>query len=583
MQKINLSHLINPSDTGSKSGNGSFRLQGNAQITNGMPFDHSGYLDIFPPKLHVDSEQYMAMQQPPLIQSTITLPQNTTNTKTSNNSKPLISQQIPMYKQDKPVASEPVSSNDGKVMNTYGTANSAQNSDPMRLSLDASDTDVIQIQLYRQGLNHLKTRTNISLKVILFSGIFNLMSASSFQNNSIHSSSSFPTTSVTSVPTTTSQLNAVSHTATQLSQPVILPSGQTATPPGNAISCDSPKNTTLPKKNQPHVIEQKLPTFTWAPIDLTDPAKQTAFVPLNPQPSPECQHGRDVGVPFTQLGSFEWDGWVNGVLAFDCTHADNCGGSYNSPTISGGWETRQFQSSLPHTLSAHVMLHSNSNREFGIVQNEQEISAQILNTLKSEPRNRKSPTWTSDSDTEIIHTAGKDDTNTGVKLLNDIDMPSLMERFKYLCGLQHDSLSAEKLWHDRDIKLEKDDIQDVRAGQLTSWIIDVYFEAYDHVRIQGIYILKCFDHSDFEEIFNFNMKDRRKIGHQMIDDYGIWENHSLTLLMIPIFFEHHWIVAIVDFEFTKIRVYGTSPDDHIHTSTPWKKSPYSKIFKVIIP
>ncbi|THU86739.1 hypothetical protein K435DRAFT_804869 [Dendrothele bispora CBS 962.96] len=131
MQRTNLSHLLNPSDTGSQSGKGSFRLQDNAQITN-------------------DSEQYMAMQQPPLIQSTITLPQNTTNTKTSNNSKPSISQQIPMYKQDKPVASEQVSSNDGKVMNTYGTANSAQNPDPMRLSLDASNTDVIQIQLYRQ-------------------------------------------------------------------------------------------------------------------------------------------------------------------------------------------------------------------------------------------------------------------------------------------------------------------------------------------------------------------------------------------------------------------------------------------------
>ncbi|THU90367.1 hypothetical protein K435DRAFT_802086 [Dendrothele bispora CBS 962.96] len=331
-----------PSDTWSQSGNGSFRLQGNAQITN-------------------DSEQHMAMQQPPLIQSTITLPQNTTNTKTSNNSKPSISQQIPMYEQDKPVASEPVLSNDGKVMNTYGTANSAQNSDSMRLSLDDSNTDVIQIQLHCQ----------------------------------VHSSSSFPTTSVTSVPTTTSQLNA----------PVILPS-------------------------------------------------------------------------------------------------------------------------------------------------------EIAN----------------------IHMI-KDDTNTGVKLLNDVDMPSLMERFKYLCGLQHDFLSAEKLWHDRNIKLEKDDIQDVRAGQLTSWIIDAYFEVDDHVRIQGIYILKCFDHSDFKEIFNFNMKNRQKIDRQMIDDYGIWENHSLKVLMIPIFFEHHWIVAIVDFEFTKIRVYDTSPDDHIHTSTPWKKSPYSKIFK----
>ncbi|THU87697.1 hypothetical protein K435DRAFT_804089 [Dendrothele bispora CBS 962.96] len=132
MQKINLnlshlSHLIDPSDTGSQSGNGSFRLQGNAQITN-------------------DSEQHMAMQQPPLIQSTITLPQNTTNTKTLNNSKPSISQQIPMYEQDKPVASELVSSNNGKVMNTYGTANFAQDSDPMRLSLDDSNTDVMSFK-----------------------------------------------------------------------------------------------------------------------------------------------------------------------------------------------------------------------------------------------------------------------------------------------------------------------------------------------------------------------------------------------------------------------------------------------------
>ncbi|THU86394.1 hypothetical protein K435DRAFT_805138 [Dendrothele bispora CBS 962.96] len=72
MQETNLRHLLNPSDTGSQSGNGSFRLQDNAQITKGC-------LDIFPPKLHVDPEQYMAMQQSPLIQSTITLPQNSTS------------------------------------------------------------------------------------------------------------------------------------------------------------------------------------------------------------------------------------------------------------------------------------------------------------------------------------------------------------------------------------------------------------------------------------------------------------------------------------------------------------------------
>ncbi|THU81661.1 hypothetical protein K435DRAFT_808888 [Dendrothele bispora CBS 962.96] len=101
-----------------------------------------------------------------------------------------------------------------------------------------------------------------------------------------------------------------------------------------------------------------------------------------------------------------------------------------------------------------------SNREFEIVQNEEEISTQILNTLESEPRNRKSPTWTSDSDTEIIHTAGK------VK--------------KFIQNMDSGATFCVK-----DIKLEKDDIQDIRAGQLTSWIIDAYFEAYDHVRIRG--------------------------------------------------------------------------------------------------
>ncbi|THU77417.1 hypothetical protein K435DRAFT_811904 [Dendrothele bispora CBS 962.96] len=134
----------------------------------------------------------------------------------------------------------------------------------------------------------------------------------------------------------------------------------------------------------------------------------------------------------------------------------------------------------------------------------------------------------------------------------------------------------------KHIKLEKNDFQDIRAGQLTSRIIDAYFEIYERVRLQGIYIVKCFEHSEFEEIFNSNRENRRKIAQEMIDGYGIWKDHSLEVLVVPIFFKDHWIVAIADFKFSKIRVYDTSPEDHIHTSRPWEGSPYSNIFRVII-
>ncbi|THV04144.1 hypothetical protein K435DRAFT_791179 [Dendrothele bispora CBS 962.96] len=63
--------------------------------------------------------------------------------------------------------------------------------------------------------------------------------------------------------------------------------------------------------------------------------------------------------------------------------------------------------------------------------------------------------------------------------------------------------------------------------------------------------------------------------------FKIWKDHSLEVLVVPIFFKDHWIVAIADFRFFKIRVYDTSPEYHIHTSRPWE-SPYSNIFRVII-
>ncbi|THU78449.1 hypothetical protein K435DRAFT_811541 [Dendrothele bispora CBS 962.96] len=111
----------------------------------------------------------------------------------------------------------------------------------------------------------------------------------------------------------------------------------------------------------------------------------------------------------------------------------------------------------------------------------QKISAEILATLESEPHVRKSPTWSSDSDTKTDNTISK-----VKKFIQDMD-------------------SGISFWL-KHIKLEKDDIQDIKTGQLTSWIIDAYFEAYNLncVRSQGIYIVKCFDHSDFEEIFDFN-------------------------------------------------------------------------------
>ncbi|THU89604.1 hypothetical protein K435DRAFT_802614 [Dendrothele bispora CBS 962.96] len=148
-----------------------------------------------------------------------------------------------------------------------------------------------------------------------------------------------------------------------------------------------------------------------------------------------------------------------------------------------------------------------SNREFETVQYA-ERSAEILATLESEPCVRKSPTWSSDSDTKTDNTISKNDMDTEV-ILHDINMPSpsLMARFKYLCGLQHNFMSMEDLWHVRvkkfiqdmdsgisfwlkHIKLEKDDIQDIKTGQLTSWIIDAYSEAYNRKKSPDSKIFK---------------------------------------------------------------------------------------------
>ncbi|KAF5366403.1 hypothetical protein D9758_009732 [Tetrapyrgos nigripes] len=60
------------------------------------------------------------------------------------------------------------------------------------------------------------------------------------------------------------------------------------------------------------------------PVDLTDPARLTAFVPLEPQPAPECRHNNDLNVLFTRVDLLEggfWNGFPNGRFAIDLDHS----------------------------------------------------------------------------------------------------------------------------------------------------------------------------------------------------------------------------------------------------------------------
>jgi hypothetical protein len=63
---------------------------------------------------------------------------------------------------------------------------------------------------------------------------------------------------------------------------------------------------------------------TLGPVDLTDPARLTAFVPVRPQPKAECRHGHDAGLQFTLVELLEggfWNGWPCGPFAIDLDHA----------------------------------------------------------------------------------------------------------------------------------------------------------------------------------------------------------------------------------------------------------------------
>jgi hypothetical protein len=56
-------------------------------------------------------------------------------------------------------------------------------------------------------------------------------------------------------------------------------------------------------------------------FDLSNPAKLTSFVPMDPQPSPGST--LDPGVVATSLALIqggEWDPWANGHFCIDLTH-----------------------------------------------------------------------------------------------------------------------------------------------------------------------------------------------------------------------------------------------------------------------
>ncbi|KAF5339687.1 hypothetical protein D9758_014895 [Tetrapyrgos nigripes] len=53
------------------------------------------------------------------------------------------------------------------------------------------------------------------------------------------------------------------------------------------------------------------------PVDLTDPARLTTFVPLESPPAPQCRHKNDMSVPFTRIDLLEGiDRWVPCMFSF---------------------------------------------------------------------------------------------------------------------------------------------------------------------------------------------------------------------------------------------------------------------------
>jgi hypothetical protein len=120
--------------------------------------------------------------------------------------------------------------------------------------------------------------------------------------------------------------------------------------------------TAAPVASHPATSHPK-PEKNWTDLpsfDLSNPAKCTPFVPLNPQPPSACKF--DQGVIATSLANIEggWNEWVNGPFWIEVTHeefvqtkrllqhwatkgnsSDNGKGSVHSPTPAGGKVTNK--------------------------------------------------------------------------------------------------------------------------------------------------------------------------------------------------------------------------------------------------
>ncbi|KAF5338688.1 hypothetical protein D9758_017577 [Tetrapyrgos nigripes] len=207
----------------------------------------------------------------------------------------------------------------------------------------------------KSGLQHLPTRRDETqlqtLKLFNFKSIAKAMQPSTIptdqQSNVIPSKSAV-------VPS----VQSTSHSVGNLQKPLC--------PPTTVAS-----QTVPPSSSHPPAVVRTAPLPPPAtnqaacPVDLTDPARLTAFVPLDPQPEPQCRHGHDVNVQFTTVDNLEqgfWNGWPNGKFAIDLDHATymkhgmlavqwatrNCKGnngkknqkgSIHATTIAGGKES----------------------------------------------------------------------------------------------------------------------------------------------------------------------------------------------------------------------------------------------------
>ncbi|THU82918.1 hypothetical protein K435DRAFT_871843 [Dendrothele bispora CBS 962.96] len=213
--------------------------------------------------------------------------------------------------------------------------------DNLHVDLTATNAEMVQIQIYRDGYSS-KLQSSLS------------QSARSALPSMNHSQA-------IELPIHHTQSNAVNVKA----QPNL--TNSTTTTKSNLKPASLLQPTTI--KRAPDLTAPPSQTSIGSKllhtIDLTDPARLTAFVPLPSQPDPECRHGHDVGIQFTTVDLLEggyWNGWPSGPFGIDLDHATylkhgtlnvqwatrNCkgsngkkghAGSVNSATIAGGKES----------------------------------------------------------------------------------------------------------------------------------------------------------------------------------------------------------------------------------------------------